>query len=196
MGDNSLLKGTWKLFRSLGNAVTLHEQTSSSSLSDSDSDKSCSRTSREDAEPSSFWQTRQLRKACKSDGLCPQCKAIFSDQSHLKALLSSEGYKHINPRKVHEGKDAGCKLCAALHLQIQDLDRRESEPLRLRVSVGEESKAPLAPSILAYPQDILKIRSLEVSVIDSKTPLRRRKQFYRFHPLANIRLFSIQGNAP
>lgn len=180
----------------LANAFILHEQASPSIGSeqlgsfDSDSHKPRSRTSQEGAGPSGFWQTRQLRRACKSDGLCPQCKAIFSDGSHFEALLSSEGYAHLEPRQVHEGKDAGCKLCAALHQRIQDLDCRKSQPLRLRASLGDGW-----PSFHAHPKDILKIRSLAVSVIDSKTPLKLGERFQQFHLLTNIRLFSIQGRA-
>ncbi|RFU26661.1 hypothetical protein B7463_g9680, partial [Scytalidium lignicola] len=106
----------------------------------------------EDAGPSGLRQTQQLRRACESDGLCPRCKPIFSDRLHLEALLSSEGYTHLKPREVHKGKDAGCKLCAALHQRIQDLESRKSEPLRLRASLGEESKAPLQRNPPKYPE--------------------------------------------
>jgi hypothetical protein len=109
------------------NILELFEEASSSNSVDSDDDKPRSRTSQdEDAGPSGSWQARQLRRACKSDGLCPKFKAIFSHQSHLEALLSSEGYEHLKPRKVHEEKDAGCNLCVALHQRIRDLDSRKS----------------------------------------------------------------------
>jgi hypothetical protein len=153
---------------------------------DSDSDKS----SAQDEDPSEFCQS------CEADGLCPQCKAIFSDQAHLEDLLSTGGYKHLKPRQVQERKDAGCKLCAAIYQRIRDLDIRKNRPLGLRASLGEESRGHLRPPFPASPNDILMIWSLEVSAEGSKKRGSWEPwQSYRLPLLANIRLFSTQGAA-